>query len=304
SAIHSEFSSSVHCLYLFHIDLNLKKNLRNKLNSDEFWEFCKNFFKCRNTMVEDLFESHWEALKLKYTSASSYIKHQLDPTKTKWAVCNINNQFTTDANSTQHVESLNHKIHSCVGSNLSFLELVKEIQDVLDKESNYIRIEEYESEIPKVGLATVPKTYFNSIETIISQYLMPTMVFKEQVNMNYDKEMRENNYELMKVHLVNIVEKVGYEQIVEIWKLYKDNIIKENPNKVWEQSPILLYIANIQNQDTINNFRYLKDILNSDVYTPVLQKFNSTHQKYGRVQGIMQKVPDLVIFTNSYDELI
>ncbi|CAG8757855.1 3472_t:CDS:1, partial [Cetraspora pellucida] len=41
----------------------------------------------------------------------------------------------------------------------------------------------------------------------------------EQVNMDYDEGMREDNYELMKVHLVNIVEKVGYEQIVEIWKL-------------------------------------------------------------------------------------
>ncbi|CAG8770380.1 10749_t:CDS:2, partial [Dentiscutata erythropus] len=262
-AIYLEFSSSVHCLCLFHIDLNLKKNLRNKLNSDKFREFRTNFFKYRNTMVEDLFESCWEALKLKYTLASSYIKHQLDPTKTKWAVYNINNQFTAGANSTQRVESLNHKIYSYVGSNSSLLEL-------------------------------------------------------EQVNMDYNEGMHEDNYELMKVHLVNIVEKVGYKQIVKIWKLvlpcgtkkqyiiltYKVDIIKENLNKVWEQSPISLCIDNIQNQDTINNFRYLKDIRNSDIYTPVLQKFNSTRQKYGCVQGIIQKVLDLAISTNSYDELI
>src|SRR5260364_186191 len=90
SAIHSEFPSSAYCLYLFHIDLNLKKNLRNKLNSDEFQEFRMDFYKCRNTMVKELFESRWEALKLKYTSANSYIKRQLDPSKTKWAVCYIN----------------------------------------------------------------------------------------------------------------------------------------------------------------------------------------------------------------------
>ncbi|RIB04450.1 hypothetical protein C2G38_2222381 [Gigaspora rosea] len=145
-------------------------------------------------------------------------------------------------------------------------------------------MKEYENEIPKVGLATVPKTYFNSIETIILQYLMPTM---EQVNMNYDEGMHEDNYELMKVHLVNMVEKVGHEQIVEIWKLtlfygtktqyiiLTDDLIKENPNEVWEQSPISLCINNIPNQDIISDFGYLKEIRNPDVYTLVLQKINA-----------------------------
>ena len=57
SAIRSEFPISVHCLCLFHIDLNIKKNLRNKLNSSEFMEFRKDFFICRNTLVAELFES-------------------------------------------------------------------------------------------------------------------------------------------------------------------------------------------------------------------------------------------------------
>ncbi|CAG8817791.1 23134_t:CDS:2, partial [Gigaspora margarita] len=228
-------------------------------------------------------------------------ERRLNPSKTKWAVCYINNQFTAGANSTQRVESLNRKIHTCVGSNSSLLELVKEIQDVLDKESNYMRMKEYENEIPKVGLATVPKTFFNSIETIISQYLMPTMVFKEQVNMDYDEGMREDNYELMKVHLVNMVEKVGHEQIIEIWKLtlscgtktqYIILTVDENPNEVWEQSPISLCINNIPNQDIISDFGYLKEIRNPDVYTLVLQKINSTRQKYGRAQGIMWKQND------------
>ncbi|RHZ87488.1 hypothetical protein Glove_34g128 [Diversispora epigaea] len=36
NAISIEFSGSVHCLRIFHIDLNLKKNLRNKLTTNEF----------------------------------------------------------------------------------------------------------------------------------------------------------------------------------------------------------------------------------------------------------------------------
>ena len=44
SAIRSEFPISVHCLCLLHIDFNIKKNLRNKLNSSEFMEFLKTFY--------------------------------------------------------------------------------------------------------------------------------------------------------------------------------------------------------------------------------------------------------------------
>ncbi|CAG8669039.1 10576_t:CDS:2, partial [Dentiscutata heterogama] len=117
-----------------------------------------------NTIVKELFERRWEALKLKYTSAS--------------------------VNSTQCVENLNHKIYSYVGSNSLLLELVKEIQDIFNKESNYMRIEKYKSEISKVRLATVPRTYFNLIEPIISQYLIPTMVFKQEKS-SRDKTLQD-----------------------------------------------------------------------------------------------------------------
>ncbi|CAG8790552.1 17387_t:CDS:1, partial [Racocetra fulgida] len=68
------------------------------------------------------------------------------------------------ANSTQRVESLNRKIHDCIRSNLSLLELTREIQELLDKESEYARVEEYKEQIPIIGLPTISRTYFNSIE--------------------------------------------------------------------------------------------------------------------------------------------
>ncbi|CAG8786083.1 1977_t:CDS:2, partial [Racocetra fulgida] len=234
--------------------------------------------------------------------------------------------------------------------------LVKEIQDVLDKESSYMRMEEYKGEIPMVGLATIPKTFFESIETIVLQYLMPPMVFKvceqmhecffydcvkinhsdiesilqEQVDMDYDEGMREDNYELMKVNLVNIIERIGHEHIIEVWKLvlscgtknqyviiaadgliawrwYKDDLVKQDANKIWNQPSISLCVDTIQNQNITNHacdFGYLKEIRNSDVYTPVLQEINSTRQKYGRAHGIMRKALDLAIATSSYNELI
>ena len=45
---------------------------------------------------------------------------------------------------------------------------------------------------------------------------------------------------------------------------------------------------NINNH--ISDFRYIKEARNPDVYTPVLQKLNSTRQKYGHAQYIFRKV--------------
>ncbi|EXX57460.1 hypothetical protein RirG_206960 [Rhizophagus irregularis DAOM 197198w] len=245
NAISLEFPDTIHCLCIFHIDLNLKKNLRNKLKSDEFKAFREEFFHCRNTLISTLFENRWEHLKLKYPSAGNYIRKQLDPLKYKWAVCYTNNQFTAGANSIQRVESLNHKIHDCVRSNSSLLTLVKEIQYVLDKKSEYARVEEYKDQIPIVGLATIPKAYFKSIEKVVSEFLMPAMVFlvckqmqecfyydsfkmdvaiidsiiQEQTNTDYNEGMREDNYEVVKVHLTDIISKIGLDQILEIWRL-------------------------------------------------------------------------------------
>lgn len=41
NAIMVEFSCSVHCLCIFHIDLNIKKNLRNKMGATQFQDFRK-----------------------------------------------------------------------------------------------------------------------------------------------------------------------------------------------------------------------------------------------------------------------
>ncbi|CAG8794500.1 12702_t:CDS:2, partial [Gigaspora margarita] len=335
NAISLKFPDSLmHILYGSHI----KKNLRNKLGPTEFRKFREDFFKCRNMLVPDTFETN------------NYIKRQLDPLKHKWAICYTNNQFTASANSIQRVECLNQKIHDCVWSNSSLLSLVKKIQDILDKESEYARVEEYNGQIPTVGLPTISKTYFSSIE-------------KEQTSINYSEGAREDDCEITKIHLANIMSSIGQDQILEIWRVviscgvkinyiillsdgshrcicniiithgypyrhfykvlhcsvqakwhigliaahwYKDNFT--NDNDIWQQSPITLCINSDQYQSIIKHpiykFDYIKQIRGAEVYSLLLQEVNSTRQKYGRGQDIMRKALDIAIATNLFDELM
>ncbi|CAG8508064.1 6493_t:CDS:2, partial [Dentiscutata heterogama] len=223
-------------------------------------------------------------------------------------------------NSTQWVESLNRKIHDHVQSNSSLLILTKEIQDLLDKESEYVRIEEYKKQIPTIGLPTIAKTYFNSIEKVVLQYLLPVM------------SAQEDNYKVTKIYLADIISTISLNQIVEIWRVVISCGSKNNyvilladgshrciynmiithgffeGNNVWQQSPITIYVNSNQNQSDIeypvSKFDYLKQIRSIEVYNPMLKDINNTRQMYGRAQGVMRKAIDIAIATSSYDELM
>ncbi|CAG8713114.1 18552_t:CDS:2 [Rhizophagus irregularis] len=152
------------------------------------------FFQCRNTLSPAIFESRWQNLKEKYSSVSG-------------------------ANSTQRVESLNKKVHDSVNSCSSLLTLVKEIQQLLDDEANYIRIQEYKDEIPSIGLENVAQRYFTSIEKIVSDYLMAPMIIPTHTEDNYNEGVREDHYEIAKILLGDISATITKSEIVEIWRI-------------------------------------------------------------------------------------
>ncbi|CAG8598697.1 13300_t:CDS:2, partial [Dentiscutata heterogama] len=236
------------------------------------------------------------------------------------------------------------------------------IEAKFDGESEYARVEEYKEQIPTTGLSTITKTYFNSIEGVISKYIMPSMVFvacnqmqecfyydcfkidittinQDQSNIDYDEGLREDNYEVAKIHLIEIISTIGQNQILEIWRVviscgikmnyvvlladgsaqakwhigliatrwYKDEFFRDSSD-IWQQSFITLCKDSDHNQSdyerSIYKFDYIKQIRGAEVYGPVLREVNNTRQKYGRAHGIMRKALDLAISTNTYDELM
>ncbi|RIB24921.1 hypothetical protein C2G38_2167220 [Gigaspora rosea] len=188
---------------------------------------------------------------------------------------------------------------------------VKEIQDVLDKELEYTRVEEYKEQIPTFDLSTILKTYFSSIEKI-NNTVIDSMI-QEQTSIDYFEGAREDDYKVTKIHLADIM---SSNQILEIWRVviswliaarwYKDNFT--NDNDILQQPPITLCVNSDQYQSIIEHltykFDYIKQIRSAEVYSLPLQEVNSTRQKYGRGQGIIRKALDIAIATNSFDELM
>ena len=66
--------------YIFHISENLSKNLKSKL-SDQYDNFVCDFFRCHNSVCEELFYERWLNLIKKYFSVKDYLMKALYPSR-------------------------------------------------------------------------------------------------------------------------------------------------------------------------------------------------------------------------------
>ena len=77
-----EMTYPVHCI--FHIGENLPKNTKSKL-SNQYEDFVRDFYICRNSLCKDLFDQRWSKLIEKYPSVRDYLMRTLYPSRQAWA---------------------------------------------------------------------------------------------------------------------------------------------------------------------------------------------------------------------------
>jgi hypothetical protein len=70
------YPNTQHLLCIFHIDLNLRKKLKGKLDN-QFEEFRYKFYTYRNSFCKELFEQRWNQLVNQYSAAVKYLSETL-----------------------------------------------------------------------------------------------------------------------------------------------------------------------------------------------------------------------------------
>ena len=91
--------------------------------------------------------------------------------------------FTAGIESTQRVESINGVIKKLVDRGTLLNELVRAIEDELDKEAQYTRIKNYYGTNPSVGLPSTYNTIFKEIDLLLQEFLSPILLSLQRTQM-------------------------------------------------------------------------------------------------------------------------
>ncbi len=142
---------------------------------------------------------------IKYEQCRSYLEKKLYSCRESWARYSIVKVFTAGVESTQRVESLNGVLKKHMDRGTLLRELVKVIENELDKEAQYSRIRDYYGSNPSTGLPLTYNTIFKDIDSVLKDFLAPiplslqrgqmkqallyqgTLISIEQVNKSDDK---------------------------------------------------------------------------------------------------------------------
>ncbi|EXX56200.1 hypothetical protein RirG_218330 [Rhizophagus irregularis DAOM 197198w] len=210
SAIKTNYPETHHFHCIFHIDLNLKKNLKGKLR-DQFELFRAKFLEMRNSLCHKTFEIKWNTLIDEFPACEQYLTRALYPCKSSWACYAINQNFTAGIQSTQRVESTNKIIKDRLNRSSCLTDVIKKIQKIFNQQSKKAILNEYKNEIPTRGIPSIMDEYFPELDKILREYLTPQILQKQRDQMAqslcYDVKLIEDWLPLLEVSILLMVDK-------------------------------------------------------------------------------------------------
>ena len=205
AAISQVFQSTYHIHCAFHITQNLHKNLRKALGED-YQRFLNEFYKCRNSIVEEIFQQHFDKLIIDHPNSKNYLEF-LYKTKTSWAHCYTAFKFTGGMIATSRIESMNACLKRLLhNSNITICDLVKEIHVLLDRHDKENEYNFWRLSIPSIKNQEKVNFLFTKVDQCLQRFLGPTML-----KMHRD-EINQSLY-----YIANLVKQ---EEVNEVYSFY------------------------------------------------------------------------------------
>ncbi|GBB86756.1 hypothetical protein RclHR1_13170002 [Rhizophagus clarus] len=154
----------------------------------------------------------------------------------------LGNKFTTGAQSTQRIESINKHIHDKVNRATSLCDLLLSIKDHVKNEEHFEYFELERNTIPTIGMPMLNTRFFSFVDNIMKTFLTPVMLRKQRSQMNqsvcYDinritewqnlidveidnKEIsngiREQKQDVQQILFKSLIKNIPPEVILEVW---------------------------------------------------------------------------------------
>ena len=216
--------------------------------------------------------------------------------------------------STQRVESINGVIKKLVDRGTLLKELVIAIECELNKESQYIRMNDYYESNPSVGLPSIYKTIFKELDSVLQANLLsiPLSIQRAQMNQSLlyqanlilidqveDNEgnfndILEHLYDIPQIRLRDLLNGISYGDITELWEVsyIASKTSKSHYVAILEDSTMLCTCMFIVNQGMIcrHQFRVLIQSDNAIFYILHIHVrwFNSNLNSLTNSTGLLQ----------------
>ncbi|CAG8533113.1 2188_t:CDS:2 [Cetraspora pellucida] len=215
---------------------------KSKLHGDAVKNFVNDFYRMRNSFTQEQFELKYNHMLEKYEPCRSYLETKLYPCRESWAKYAILKLFTAGAESTQRVESINGVLKKHVDRGTLLKELVKVIDQELEKEASYNRIRDYYGSNPLSGLPSTHNTIFNAIDSVLVEHLVPIPLSLQRAQMSqallyqgilvtieqasvkeFDIEADdaiEHLFDVPQIQLKNLLLEISNNEVQEIWNVF------------------------------------------------------------------------------------
>jgi hypothetical protein len=175
-----ETTYPIHCI--FHICENLPKNTKSKL-SDQYENFVRDFYRCRNSLCEEIFYERWHNLTEKYPTVKDYLMRTLYPSRQAWARAFTSKVFTAGIQTTSRVEGYNHVIKRELKASSTLCDLAIILDARLESEVKWNRFFEYRTLSNCMGITSVSCDLFPEVDKMMARYLTPHILSAERQEM-------------------------------------------------------------------------------------------------------------------------
>ena len=186
----------IHCIW--HISQNLPLRLKSKLGGS-FEQFKKDFYECRNSLDQEIFEQRWTALCDKYPNAVSYLERSLYPSKASWACAFSNNVFTIDIQTTSRCESVNATFKRLLyNSNTTLVDIFITVEERLAEEQDNNDYTNWQDTLPYTHSETLISNAFANINDELKEFttsqVCKTHNSEMEMSFSYDAKELDQSY--------------------------------------------------------------------------------------------------------------
>ena len=175
NAVAQVFPNTPHFYCMFHIWQNIIKYLKSKLG-ENFSNFSKAFYACRNALCIEIFEQRWEFMIKSFPNCERYMTRTLYNNRISWAKAYMPFQFNGGIQSTQSVESFNGIIKRSLNSTSTLCEVEEAINKRYEEEIRYCQLTDLKAKYTTVGLPHLSSQFFSDVDTVIVEFLTPLIL--------------------------------------------------------------------------------------------------------------------------------